>query len=338
MLTLNDSIDGLKKWISYEGRINRKTFWLCYVLPAVIFFALRLYLPYVGLISFALLLIGTVKRFHDFNVGKGFLGSVGGVWVAVMIVAVLAAVVLFFGGISGAGNKGMLEKAGMIVVIPMLAILLLPLFAGIKAGSPGENKYGPPPAPLTRASVMPLVAVLGVLVIGLGGMQIAREVAQREPALIVAVAGRDLEAVRELLESGADPNQVSRSGESALAEALSYTVYPEMAAMLLAHGADPNVAHDYTGDMVLQEAVRIKNFEVVQMLLEHGADPNHPNNQSVLWLAVRLGEVNIAKALLAKGANPQHREDGRTPREWLEAYKDDSGVRITYDEMIALLE
>lgn len=338
MLTLNDSIEGIKKWLTYEGRINRQTFWLCYALPAVIFFALRLYLPYVGLISFALLLIGTVKRFHDFNVGKGFLGSVGGVWVAVMIVAVLAAVVPFLGSISGSGNRAMLETAGMIVIIPMLAILLLPLYAGVKVGSPGENKYGPPPVPLTLAGVVSVVVLLGLLIAGLGGMQIARDVALREPALFAAVAGRDLAAVRELLESGADPNQVSRSGESALAEALSYTVYPEMAAMLLAHGADPNVAHDNGGDMVLQEAVRIKNFEVVQMLLAHGADPNHPNNQVVLWLAVRLGDVETAKALLAKGANPQYREDGRTPREWLEAYSDDSGVKVTYDEMMALFE
>lgn len=338
MLTLNDSIEGIRKWISNKGRISRKTYWLYYLLPAFIFLLINSIIKYAGLLALWLLIVGTVKRFHDFNGGKGLLSGIVGFWGVALVIAVLAAIVPFLGAISGSGNSGMMNTAGMIIAIPMLAILLLPLFAGIKAGSPNENKYGPPPEPLTRASVMSVMALLAVLVIGLGAVQIARDFALREPGLIVAVDARDMAAARELLERGESPNQTNQRSTLVLAVALGYPVDHAMAALLLEHGADPNVTTDFGSDSLLQEAVRTQDLEAVQMLLEHGADPNHPNNPDVLWLAVRVGSVDIAKALLAKGANPQHRVDGRTPREWLEAYADDSGVRVTYDEMIALFE
>ncbi len=170
-----------------------------------------------------------------------------------------------------------------------------------------------------------------------GAVQIAHYAATREPALIVAVESRDVALTRLLLERGANPNQTNRRGESPLSVALSYPVDHSVAALLLAHKANANVAHG-AGDMLLQEAVRTQDAEAVHMLLSHGADPNHPDNLGVLQLAVQIGDVNIVKALLAKGANPKYRFDGRTPREWLEAYAEDSGVRITYDEMIALFE
>jgi uncharacterized membrane protein YhaH (DUF805 family) len=338
MLTLTDSIDGLRNWISYVGRINRQTYWVYYLLPAFICLALATVIPFAGLAAFALIVIGTVKRFHDLNIGKVGLSGAVGVWVAVMVIAVLAAIVPFLGGISGSGNQGMIDAAAMTVAIPMFAILLLPLIGGIKAGAPGENKHGPPPAPFNSTGVVPVVALLGLVIIGSGAVQIARHVATREPELIVAVDARDVALTRQLLERGTDPNQTSRRGQFALSMSLNYPVNHSIAAMLLAHGANANVPHGTGGDMLLQEAVRTQDAEAVDMLLAHGADPNHPDNLAALNLAVQLGDVNIVKALLAKGANPEYRSDGRTPREWLEAYAEDSGVRITYDEMIALFE
>ncbi len=169
MLTLTDSIDGLRKWISFAGRINRQTYWVYYVLPALIFLALATVIPFAGLAALALICIGTVKRFHDFNIGMVGLSGAVGIWVAVIVIAIPVAIVPFLGGISGLGNRGMIETAAMIVAIPMFAIFLLPLIGGIKAGAPGENKHGPPPAPFNSADVMPVVALLGLVVIGFRG-------------------------------------------------------------------------------------------------------------------------------------------------------------------------
>ena len=245
MLTLNDSIAGIRKWLSNKGRISRKTYWLYYLLPALIFLLIASIIEYAGLLTLWLIIVGTIKRFHDFNLGKDRIFAIGGFWVTAMVIVVLAAIVPFLGSISGSGNKAMLNTAGMIIAIPMLSILLLPLFAGIKAGTPGENKYGPPPAQLTLASVVPVVTLLGVLVIGLGAVQIVRDFALREPGLIVAVDSRDVAAVR--------------------------TQDFEATQMLLEHGADPN---DANNPGALLHAVQLGDVNMVKALLAKGADPD----------------------------------------------------------------
>lgn len=87
----------------------------------------------------------------------------------------------------------------------------------------------------------------------------------------------------QLLENGADPNDVGEDGESLLTEIFSEvnSICIRIVQSLLFHGADPNHTNK-CGETCLYFALESKwndegrRVEVTRTLLQHGANPNKP--------------------------------------------------------------
>lgn len=83
------------------------------------------------------------------------------------------------------------------------------------------------------------------------------------------------QAVKLLLESGADPDSFNIYGETPLAYSLVISLKPnlEIAKMLLAHGAQINRSVGFRKKInILNFAIVNKNLEVINFILENGAD------------------------------------------------------------------
>lgn len=149
----------------------------------------------------------------------------------------------------------------------------------------------------------------------------------------------DLQYIRLLLESGADPNhQVAsdtetrtiftmqwffETGATALVRA-AQSGDTDLMRLLLEFGADPLVPTAY-GDTALSAAAGIgwvegvtyewspeENLEAVEMLLDLGADPNAANEdgRTPLMGAAMKGRIEVIEALVAAGARLDTRDKG----------------------------
>lgn len=178
-----------------------------------------------------------------------------------------------------------------------------------------------------------------------GGNPNARTRQLGVPALILAGVGGNVEAVRVLLDHGADPNIQNRSGVAALegiasARQRNFREVCQVlidrgaqrppqewlddelldtfenhqywrARSLLACGADPDVR--FKGTPFLMIAGIQGDLEMVKVLLEYGADPNvtTSNGVTALQIIARGQQKNyrqICAALVESGA---HAESGK---------------------------
>jgi len=155
--------------------------------------------------------------------------------------------------------------------------------------------------------------------------------------LAIAVHRGQLEVVRVLLESGADPNSIGMTGSNALFLSMSTTLATEskrnenaikIFKMLLSHGANPN-CFDQFGITPLGAATVSVNSDkmslyLIQKLLEAGADVNLRKEGDItpLCSAIYAGyekstlsaeRSQIISLLLSAGADPNVQdEDGAT--------------------------
>src|SRR4051794_38613075 len=89
-------------------------------------------------------------------------------------------------------------------------------------------------------------------------------------ALHEAIERDDVEAIRSLLNAGADPNAPGMLGRLPLAS----TSNKDVVALLLAHGADPNLPGSI-GHTPLDVAVSsVTSEEVIEMLMKACANPH----------------------------------------------------------------
>ena len=148
-----------------------------------------------------------------------------------------------------------------------------------------------------------------------------------------------------LLEAGADVNQTTEYGWTALLTATQNRYY-QLGKFLLDHGADPNIANkgNWTPLYIATDNRNIEggdyptrrpdmdHLEYIELLLAHGADPNARMNSSTetrtifthQWLyeegatpflrAAQSGDLALIELLLAHGADPTIATyDGVTP-------------------------
>jgi len=143
---------------------------------------------------------------------------------------------------------------------------------------------------LTRCVVLLIAASLVVSAAG-------------RPAVIEAVRKGDREALRTLLQKGANVNEAEADGATALHWA-SYRDDLQSVDALLKAGAKINAANDL-GATALWTAAQNGSEVMVKRLLDAGANPNLAllSGETPLMVASRTGSVGVAELLIAKGAN-----------------------------------
>jgi ankyrin repeat protein len=130
------------------------------------------------------------------------------------------------------------------------------------------------------------------------------------PDLYESVLQNDKERARDLLERGANPNEVAPNGDVPLIAATVWGKDPEICRLLVAHGADVNVvtkpnAKGWSNKWTpLFYAVYRKRSELVAILLTHGARTNLKDEQgkSPMDWAKEVKSDEIVKQLKAVGA------------------------------------
>ena len=122
------------------------------------------------------------------------------------------------------------------------------------------------------------------------------------PALVDAARNGDVAAVRSLLGSGADPNEASADGTSAVHWAV-HRDNLDMLNALLAAGARPDRVTRYRV-APLTLAAQNGSAALVERLLDAGVDPDtvSQEGQTALMTAARNGSVAVVRALLRRGA------------------------------------
>jgi ankyrin repeat protein len=121
--------------------------------------------------------------------------------------------------------------------------------------------------------------------------------------IITAITKSNYNAVRELLEAGADVNLRGSRTETPLMVA-SYLGDARIVALLLQHGAQVN-AQNQTGISPLIACAAAGHVDVAQTLLDHGADINLTNCDgcSALLSAASEDQIEMMRLLLSRGAD-----------------------------------
>ncbi|MDO8290642.1 MAG: ankyrin repeat domain-containing protein [Parvibaculum sp.] len=132
---------------------------------------------------------------------------------------------------------------------------------------PGQNMRLPDNSLVEAARTGNIAGIRNALMRGIpvddGGVEYV-------PAIIVAAANNQADAVRFLLEQGANPNRKARDGRTALSAA-AQSGNAMITAILLDAKANPDLIAD-NGDSPLFIAVRGRRAAIVQQLLAHNVD------------------------------------------------------------------
>ena len=156
-------------FLSANGRIGQKDFWIGFLILFVGGFILGL-IPVIGqIISIALIYPWVClfsKRLHDF--GKtGWLAAVPfGIWA---IAGVLAVMAMIGGGAAAVGAAGAgvgdaaaaggmmaaLAGMGLVLMLAFVVYIGFTLWVGLTKGDPASNKYGAPTPSMFGGSTTP---------------------------------------------------------------------------------------------------------------------------------------------------------------------------------------
>jgi ankyrin repeat protein len=127
------------------------------------------------------------------------------------------------------------------------------------------------------------------------------------PALHAAVSSGSIEAVRLLLERGANREALDEERQTAVVRAVD-AGHEGIVRLFLDYGADLD-ARDGSGCPVMRQAAAAGHAAIVRLLLERGADPEAqgPVGGTALMAAAERGHVEVVRLLLESGADPMTR-------------------------------
>jgi len=176
---------------------------------------------------------------------------------------------------------------------------------------------------MSRKRLIELIAVGALLgVIGLaGGGFLARQ--RLNAALLRAAVAGNVQAVRSILDRGADPNARTGARDTALLLA-ARRGREETVALLLERGADPNAQDRHVSTALWWVAARDGEMpnrsRIATLLLQHGAEAKTPGalngGMTALSWAASKGDAELARTLIRHGAEVHaHKQRGETPLE-----------------------
>lgn len=151
-----------------------------------------------------------------------------------------------------------------------------------------------------------------LLLAGLGMALVAGDSCAGGPPLLLAIAAaRDAaESVRQLLDDGHAADERDRRGMTALMAAARTGALDAMRVLLDA-GADPNARDHANGWTPLLHAIHKRQAAAVRLLLERGADPNtRTDSETALMMAAADSDPAMVELLLRHGADARARGRG----------------------------
>ncbi len=137
-----------------------------------------------------------------------------------------------------------------------------------------------------------------------------------------AVKEKNISKIKQLLEEGADVNNLTRRGKSPLhlisLESGDIEQIISTAKLLIKYGADVNQINYFSYNMfktALNNAVKLDNYPLVQLLLKHKAEPNIQGgyyDETPLHFAIQNKNSHIARLLIESGMDIKllHNTDG----------------------------
>lgn len=162
------------------------------------------------------------------------------------------------------------------------------------------------------------------------GLAFAASAALAGGTLPELVERNERAAALELLANGADVNERSADGTTALHWAVHRGDLALVEA-LLARGADANARNDYDSTPLSEAAIE-GDAAIVKALVDAGADVDAANGegQTALMVVARTGRVDSARLLLERGANPNAREawGGQTALMWAASERQPAMIRV----------
>ena len=149
-------------------------------------------------------------------------------------------------------------------------------------------------------------------------------------ALVDAASDNDSALAIELLSNGADVNEVSVDGTTALHWA-AYHDDVELVRVLFEAGANAEVVNDY-GSTPLAEAASTGNPAMMTLLIDAGAGVARANadGQTALMIVARTNKLEAAELLIEAGADVNRAETwrGQTPLMWAAAQSQPEMIRL----------
>lgn len=148
--------------------------------------------------------------------------------------------------------------------------------------------------------------------------------------LVDAASSGNGSLASDLLREGADANEVSEDGTTAIHWA-AYHDNLELARALVDAGADVDVVNEY-GSTPLAEAAANGNPDMIALLLDAGADVARANadGQTALMIVARTNKLAAARVLIEAGADVNRAESwrGQTPLMWAAAQSQPGMIRL----------
>ena len=142
--------------------------------------------------------------------------------------------------------------------------------------------------------------------------------AQRNQLLNLAARHGQVEVMGVLVEAGASPTATDKRGRTPLMAAVQ-SRKPEAIRFLIDNGADVNARDQLQGTALVRAAGSFGDLESVQVLLSAGAEVNvqDKNGMTPLMWAARWGDAPRVLALVEAGATVTVRDNsGKTALDW----------------------